>query len=74
MGAPEPVRRAAAAQAALFSLFGRGVAGRPQGRESIGYEEDEEDEEDEEEEEEEYNEESPFDEEEDVEEVNGGSV
>ncbi|KAL3436574.1 galactose-binding domain-like protein [Aspergillus tetrazonus] len=31
-GPPEPVRRAAQAQAALFSLFGRGVAGRPQGR------------------------------------------
>ncbi|KAL4880976.1 galactose-binding domain-like protein [Aspergillus karnatakaensis] len=34
-GPSEPVRRAAAAQAALFSLFGRGVVGRPQGRESI---------------------------------------
>ncbi|KAL4785883.1 galactose-binding domain-like protein [Aspergillus varians] len=55
-GAPEPVRRAAAAQAALFSLFGRGVAGRPQGRESmVGYEDEEE---------EEYEEDSPFDEEE----------
>lgn len=65
VGAPEPVRRAAAAQAALFSLFGRGVAGRPQGRDSMGNDEEEEGE---------YDDESPFDEEEDVGELNGGSV
>ncbi|KAL4873872.1 galactose-binding domain-like protein [Aspergillus spectabilis] len=35
VGASEPVRRAAAAHAALFSLFGRGVIGRPQGRDSM---------------------------------------
>ncbi|KAL2828361.1 galactose-binding domain-like protein [Aspergillus pseudoustus] len=42
-GAPEPVRRAAAAQAALFNLFGRGVVGRP-ARGSMGNAEDEEEE------------------------------
>ncbi|KAL2818402.1 galactose-binding domain-like protein [Aspergillus granulosus] len=41
--APEPVRRAAAAQAALFNLFGRGVVGRP-ARGSMGDAEDEEEE------------------------------
>ncbi|KAL3467499.1 galactose-binding domain-like protein [Aspergillus heterothallicus] len=41
-GAPEPMRRAAAAQAALFSLFGRGVVGRP-ARGSLGGAEDGED-------------------------------
>ncbi|KAL2798778.1 galactose-binding domain-like protein [Aspergillus keveii] len=41
--APEPVRRAVAAQAALFNLFGRGVTGRP-GRPSVGDVEDEEEE------------------------------
>ncbi|KAJ0425786.1 galactose-binding domain-like protein [Aspergillus carlsbadensis] len=46
--APEPVRRAAAAQAALFNLFGRGVTGRPV-RPSVGDVEDEEEEEEEEE-------------------------
>ncbi|KAL4970348.1 anaphase promoting complex subunit DOC1 [Aspergillus stella-maris] len=55
-GPPEPVRRAAAAQAALFSLFGRGVAGRPQGRESMVDLGDEE-------EEEEYDEDSQFEDE-----------
>ncbi|KAL5338501.1 galactose-binding domain-like protein [Aspergillus crustosus] len=34
-GPSEPVRRAAAAQVALFSLFGRGVMGRPQEREPM---------------------------------------
>ncbi|KAL4809257.1 galactose-binding domain-like protein [Aspergillus unguis] len=67
-GAPEPIRRAAAAQAALFSLFGRGVSGRPQGRESMG------DDELEEEEEEEYDEDSPFENEDLGDELNGAET
>ncbi|KAL4989233.1 galactose-binding domain-like protein [Aspergillus falconensis] len=67
-GAPEPVRRAAHAQAALFSLFGRGVAGRPQGqgRESmVGEDLDEEDG---------YDEDSPFDEDGDDGDLNGAEA
>ncbi|KAL2822327.1 galactose-binding domain-like protein [Aspergillus cavernicola] len=47
VGAPGPVRRAAAAQEALFSLFGRGAIGRPRGRESMVDEDEEGGEEDE---------------------------
>ncbi|KAL3481977.1 galactose-binding domain-like protein [Aspergillus californicus] len=54
--APEPVRRAAAAQAALYSLFGRGAVARPQEREQVvNHEEEEEDYEESEEEVEEEN-------------------
>ncbi|KAL4909883.1 galactose-binding domain-like protein [Aspergillus multicolor] len=63
-GAPEPVRRAAQAQAALFSLFGRGVAGRPQGRGSMVDQNRDDDEE-------EYDEDSPFDEDVDGGDLNG---
>ncbi|KAL6237792.1 galactose-binding domain-like protein [Aspergillus navahoensis] len=66
-GAPEPVRRAAQAQAALFSLFGRGVAGRlqDQGREPMVDDDLDENE---------YDEDSPFDEDGDDGDLNGAEV
>ncbi|KAL4976963.1 galactose-binding domain-like protein [Aspergillus desertorum] len=67
-GASEPVRRAAQAQAALFSLFGRGVAGRSQVQERASMVDEELDEEDG------YNEDSPFGEDDDDGDLNGAEV